>query len=367
MEGEEERCNDGGSGGTSQRAAEACEAIHARRRVQVRLYWDMLDAGIRSLAETCTVHASESSSPQASVNSSNEYSLLTHLAKRGPAPEVSSPAMQSVPSAPEDQREVTVMQASPAAERVDIETVREAVHEAGLTSGTPLRDGMEGIIHFTRSIAKAYQIYVPNVFAGNEQEDSTAHEDICEADKYGVQDPKYVMHDQDGSWKITHTVDHTVMKARMLRKYFKTFSKAPELDVRESRNGRGLFVKKGVRSGGIVCEYTGVRVSGVNKDRMMKALRKYDEEPDVLVAVEGEDAIIDPRFCGNEAQFANHSCQPNCELDVITIGEHSFVVIRALRPIKAGEEVTIDYRWCSHRTSKPVLCDCGQKRCRVWI
>lgn len=157
------------------------------------------------------------------------------------------------------------------------------------------------------------------------------------------------------------------MKRLMLQKYFDMLASQPELDVLPSRIGRGLFVKQGVSVNGVVCEYTGVRVSGSNKRRIMRALAKFDEEPDVLVAVEGDDAVIDPRFCGNDAQFANHSCEPNCELDVVIIGDHSFVVIRALRNLDAGEEITIYYRWFSHRTSKPVLCDCGRKRCRGWI
>lgn len=79
---------------------------------------------------------------------------------------------------------------------------------------------------------------------------------------------------QDSSCQIHRTVDDTVMKDPFLGDYFGKFSNKPELDVRSSRKGRGLFEKQAVQIRGIVCEYTGVRLSGEYKRRRMRALLK---------------------------------------------------------------------------------------------
>lgn len=69
----------------------------------------------------------------------------------------------------------------------------------------------------------------------------------------------------------------------------------------------------------------------------------------------------------SDAQYANHSCSPNCEvndnLDIITI-----------KPVKKGEELCFDYcityegeepgEWNSTWT---FACKCGSKKCRGLI
>jgi hypothetical protein len=69
-------------------------------------------------------------------------------------------------------------------------------------------------------------------------------------------------------------------------------------------------------------------------------------------------------------RYVNHSCEPNCEFDwfdLVPAGEsqsrrHVFLV--ALREIKPGEELTIDYNW-SADTAIP--CRCKEPTCRGWI
>jgi len=47
-----------------------------------------------------------------------------------------------------------------------------------------------------------------------------------------------------------------------------------------------------------------------------------------------DDSVIDPSVGGNEAQWINHSCEPNCEA-VVT---KRTIWIVALRDMQAGEE-----------------------------
>ena len=61
----------------------------------------------------------------------------------------------------------------------------------------------------------------------------------------------------------------------------------------------------------------------------------------------------------------NHSCKPNCEPDEVGGG----IVIKALRFIWPGEELTFDYDLFSDEPMTDTLkaryaCRCGAKKCR---
>ncbi len=49
--------------------------------------------------------------------------------------------------------------------------------------------------------------------------------------------------------------------------------------------------------------------------------------------------VRDAAVGGNVARFINHSCRPNCYVQIVG----DVVWIRAARNIKAGEELTYDY------------------------
>lgn len=49
--------------------------------------------------------------------------------------------------------------------------------------------------------------------------------------------------------------------------------------------------------------------------------------------------MIDGNIPANTARFINHSCAPNCEIDI----RDRRVYIFALRTIKPGEELSYDY------------------------
>jgi len=68
---------------------------------------------------------------------------------------------------------------------------------------------------------------------------------------------------------------------------------------------------------------------------------------------------------GNAAKWINHACDPNCEADE----EDGRVFIRALRNIKAGEELNFDYALMldGRHTAKvkaQYACRCGSPKCR---
>ncbi len=49
--------------------------------------------------------------------------------------------------------------------------------------------------------------------------------------------------------------------------------------------------------------------------------------------------MIDGSIKENTAKYINHSCAPNCEIDI----KNKRVFIFALKNIKAGDELTYDY------------------------
>ena len=79
-----------------------------------------------------------------------------------------------------------------------------------------------------------------------------------------------------------------------------------------------------------------------------------------------DGSVIDAGVRGNAARWINHGCEPNCEAIEYDDGR---VFIHARRTIRAGEELTYDYRLSfvgpiSRRAREALRCRCGAKRCR---
>eukprot|EP00644_Phytophthora_capsici_P010360 jgi/Phyca11/123793/e_gw1.51.330.1 len=53
--------------------------------------------------------------------------------------------------------------------------------------------------------------------------------------------------------------------------------------------------------------------------------------------------VIDARFIGGIARFANHSCSPNCVVERWEVGGETCCGIFSVNAINKGEEITIKY------------------------
>lgn len=73
--------------------------------------------------------------------------------------------------------------------------------------------------------------------------------------------------------------------------------------------------------------------------------------------VDETNHISDTEFIG----YLSHACAPNCRLDM-----KGFELV-ALKPIAAGELLTIDYAATEDRLFKQFACHCGAPQCRRWI
>lgn len=123
--------------------------------------------------------------------------------------------------------------------------------------------------------------------------------------------------------------------------------------VRTSKtHGRGLFATKPIRKGEIVS----VRGGHILTRQMVKKCRKpigYWGYPiaDGLVLGPLTEAETE-----SVMMFLNHSCEPN-------VGIQGQIIFVAMRNIRVGEELTIDYAMFG-ADKKPMQCKCQASACR---
>lgn len=119
-------------------------------------------------------------------------------------------------------------------------------------------------------------------------------------------------------------------------------------DIRLSapETGMGLFARAPIKKGAFVIEYIGQRIP----------TKVADESGGRYLFEVDSDWTIDGEAEWNTARYINHSCKPNVEAE---IDENDRIMISALRDIKPGEELTIDYgEEYFDEFIKPVGCKC---------
>jgi uncharacterized protein len=128
---------------------------------------------------------------------------------------------------------------------------------------------------------------------------------------------------------------------------------------RSKLHGRGLFATRAMPKGTIVMEYLGERVSKKEGNRRTDVQWAQGQ---VYTFELSNRVDLDGSVESNIARLANFSCDPNCESEN-EAGRH--IWIKALRDIKAGEEITYDYNF--PLVEPPPVCKCGAKTCRGYI
>jgi SET domain-containing protein len=127
-------------------------------------------------------------------------------------------------------------------------------------------------------------------------------------------------------------------------------------------HGRGVFARKRIRKGARIIEYTGRRIlwTGVPDE--------LDDHRTYYFGLDNGIEVIDPSINGNEAQWINHSCAPNCEA---IEDERGRVFIYALRGIREHEELSYDYQLelddnepITEEAKRESECFCRSSKCR---
>lgn len=118
--------------------------------------------------------------------------------------------------------------------------------------------------------------------------------------------------------------------------------------------GKGCFATMPFCGRRKIAEYTGERISRREAERRggRRRLRICDID---------DDWSLDGSRAGNGTHYINHSCVPNAYMRTV----YGHVLFFALRDIKPGEEITIDYEDTLHPNSK--RCACGAQSCRGTI
>jgi len=128
------------------------------------------------------------------------------------------------------------------------------------------------------------------------------------------------------------------------------------LAIRKSHiNGKGCFATIPFKRGRKIAEYAGERINDLEaqkRARKRRILRICD--------IDGRFSIDGSRG-GNGTHYINHCCEPNAYMRTL----YGHVLFFALRDIRAGDEITIDYEQTLHPDSK--RCFCGAKSCRGTI
>ena len=128
-------------------------------------------------------------------------------------------------------------------------------------------------------------------------------------------------------------------------------------------HGKGVFALQDIAEGETLIEYVGEVIS------WEEAQDRHPHDPQdpnhTFYFHVNEDKVIDALHGGNSSRWINHSCDPNCEADE----ENERIFIKALRNIKAGEELNYDYGLIIDEPyTKKLLaeypCWCGAKNCR---
>ena len=128
--------------------------------------------------------------------------------------------------------------------------------------------------------------------------------------------------------------------------------KNPRLIAKKSGiNGQGCFAAVPLPARRKIGELLGERI------RNREAARRVARGGKVRICQVDDNWSIDASRGGDATAFINHSCVPNC-YSRITRGHMLFF---ALREIRAGEEITLDYTPSQHPGRR---CTCGAANCR---
>ncbi len=139
--------------------------------------------------------------------------------------------------------------------------------------------------------------------------------------------------------------------------------------VKKSKvHGSGVFALQKIKKNTKIIEYIGEKITKREGDRRSeKRLKKYlnsKSTGSVYIFELNKRYDIDGSPLYNRARYINHSCNPNCEVEI----EKGHIWIKSIRSIKVGEELNYDYGYeFDEEDYKDHKCKCGSKNCIGYI
>ena len=132
-------------------------------------------------------------------------------------------------------------------------------------------------------------------------------------------------------------------------------------------HGSGLFANRDIKKGEQVIQYIGDKVTkregDKRADKQIKKAEKNKKNGMVYVFELNKKYDIDGGVSRNYARFINHSCDPNCEVDIT----NNEIWISSIKKIKKGAELTYNYGYTFDTDYVDHICKCGSKKCVGYI
>jgi SET domain-containing protein len=129
------------------------------------------------------------------------------------------------------------------------------------------------------------------------------------------------------------------------------------LEIRPSKIHRwGVYAAEDIPVRRKVMEYTGERIN-------RKETKRRSDEQDRMIYLFTLDSYwaLDGSVGGSGAEYINHCCDPN----IVTEIRKGHILYMTRRPIRRGEELTVDYHF--GKDIEEVPCRCGSALCRGTI
>lgn len=133
-------------------------------------------------------------------------------------------------------------------------------------------------------------------------------------------------------------------------------------------HGHGIFATRDIRKNEKIIQYIGEKVTrSEGNKRSEKRLKKYlnsNKTGSVYIFELNSKYDIDGSPTYNKARYINHSCNPNCEVDIT----NEEIWISSIKAIKKGDELSYDYGYSFDKNDfRDHLCKCGSKNCIGYI
>jgi hypothetical protein len=121
------------------------------------------------------------------------------------------------------------------------------------------------------------------------------------------------------------------------------------IERRKSRiAGWGVYATERIPKNKRIVDYQGEKIT---HKESLKRENKYLERGRIWCFTLNRRWVIDAGVGGNIARFINHSCKPNCWIEI----DDKTIWVRASRQIRKGEELTYDY---NTEGDKVIPCRC---------
>ena len=132
-------------------------------------------------------------------------------------------------------------------------------------------------------------------------------------------------------------------------------------------HGRGLFAVQNIKKGSNVIEYIGDKVTkkegDKRADKQIKQYKKNKNNGMVYIFELNKLYDIDGSVSHNHAKLINHSCNPNCEVEII----NNEIWISAIKNIKKNTELSYNYGYSYDTDYVDHICKCRSSNCVGYI